>query len=108
MNSTVTDVSIKEGLGYEAVMGIINRHVSQEVNWSEFRDIELVGLDEIALKKGHKDSVTIVTARLADGTKRVLAVLPARQKALVKKFFLFPSTYVKRFAWYARICMTVM
>jgi len=55
------------------VMGIIDRHVSQEVNWNEFEDLEIVGLDEIALKKGHKDYVTIVTARLADGTKRVLA-----------------------------------
>ena len=96
VNSTVTDVSIKEGLGYEAVMGIINRHVSQEVNWSEFQDLEIVGLDEIALKKGHKDYVTIVTARLADGTKRVLAVLPDRQKALVKKFFLSIPKYLRK------------
>lgn len=88
MNSTVTDVSIKEGLGYEAVMGIIDRHVSQEVNWDEFQDVEIVGLDEIALKKGHQDYVTIVTARLTNGTKRVLAVLKDRQKATVKKFFL--------------------
>jgi len=74
VNRTVAEVSIKEGLGYEAVMGILDRQVSQEVNWNDFEDVEIVGLDEIALKKGHQDSVTIVTARLANGMKRVLAV----------------------------------
>ena len=88
VNSTVMDVGIKEDLGYEAVMGIIDRQVSQEVNWNAFEELEIVGLDEIALKKGHQTYVTIVTARLADGAKWVLAVLPDRQKALVKKFFL--------------------
>ena len=39
VNSTVMDVSLKEGLGYEAVMGIINRYVSPEVDWSEFEDL---------------------------------------------------------------------
>ena len=53
------DVSIKEGIGYEAVMGIIDRHVSPEVDWSEFEDLEIIGVDEIALKKGHRDFVTI-------------------------------------------------
>jgi transposase len=43
VNSTVADVSIKEGLGYEAVMGIIERHVSQEVAWNDFQELELVG-----------------------------------------------------------------
>ena len=87
VNSTVVDVSIKEGLGYEAVMGIINRHVSPEVNWNEFEDLEIVGVDEIALKKGRKDYVAIVSTRLRNGTNRVLAVLKDRQKATVKDFF---------------------
>ena len=96
VNSTVSDVSIKEGLGYEAVMGIIDRQVSQEVDWNEFQELEIVGLDEIALKKGHKDYVTVVTARLADGTKRVLAVLKDRQKATVKAFFLSIPKHLRK------------
>ncbi len=32
VHSTVLDVSIKEDLGYEAVMGIIRRHVQTEVD----------------------------------------------------------------------------
>ena len=87
VNSTVVDVSIKEGLGYEAVQGIIDRRVSEEVDWTEFKELEQIGIDEISAKKGHQDFFTIVTTRLATGQIRVLAVLPGREKATVKKFF---------------------
>lgn len=87
VNSTVADVSIKEGLGYEAVMGIIDRQVSERVEWEEFEELETVGVDEISLKKGHQDFVTVVTRRLATGAIRVLAVLEGRKKAPVKAFF---------------------
>ena len=87
MNSTVADVSIKEGLGYEAVQGIIDRQVSRTVDWNEFKELVQVGIDEIASKKGHQAFFTIVTTRLATGTIRVLGVLPGREKATVKKFF---------------------
>jgi hypothetical protein len=40
VNSTVVDVSIKEKLGYEAVMGIIDRHMSEEVDWNDFKELE--------------------------------------------------------------------
>ncbi len=70
MNSTVVDVSIKEGLGYEAVQGIIDRRVSEEVDWREFKALEQIGIDEIASKKGHKDFFTMVTTRLATGASR--------------------------------------
>jgi transposase len=87
VNSTVMDVSIKEGIGYEAVMGIIERHVSPEVDWSEFEDLEIMGADEIALKKGHRDFVTIVSVCLRNGKKRVIGVLEDRKKETVRKFF---------------------
>ncbi|HJW29288.1 MAG TPA: ISL3 family transposase [Saprospiraceae bacterium] len=88
VNSTVADVSSKEGLGYEAVEGIIDRWVSEKVEWNEFKELEQIGLDEIAPKKGHQDFFTIITARLATGAIRVLGVLEGREKATVKKFFL--------------------
>ena len=87
VNSTVMDVSIKEGIGYEAVMGIIERQVSPEVDWSEFEDLEIMGVDEIALKKGHRDFVTIVSVYLRSGKKRVIGVLEDRKKETVRKFF---------------------
>ena len=87
VNSTVMDVSLKERIGYEAVMGIIDRHVSPEVDWSEFEDLEIIGVDEIALKKGHWDFVTIVSVYLRSGKKRVIGVLEDRKKETVRKFF---------------------
>jgi transposase len=87
VNSTVSDVSIKENIGYEAVMGIVDRHVSQEVNWEEFESLDILGVDEIALKKKHNDFVTIVTAQSEEGEVRLLAVLKGRTKATVKEFF---------------------
>lgn len=85
VNSTVSDVSIKEDIGYEAVMGIIQRHIEDKVNWGEIKSLNVIGIDEISLKKGHKDFVTIVTAR--DGDKiTILTVLNGRKKSTVKTF----------------------
>ena len=86
MNSTVEDVSLKEDVGYEAIMGIIDRYISTEVNWKAIQRLYVIGIDEIALKKGHKDFVTIVTMRVGNET-RILAVLKDRKKETVKTFF---------------------
>jgi len=85
VNSTVEDVSIKEGLGYEAVMGSLYRYIDTEVSWDGIDRLDVVGLDEISLKKGHKDFVTIVTSRVA-GKTTILAVLKGRTKETVKEF----------------------
>jgi transposase len=85
INGTVKDVSIKEGIGYEAVMGMIHRHIGREVDWNEIHTIEVLGLDEISLKKGHKDFVTLVTVRTG-GKIQILAVLKDRKKSTVKGF----------------------
>lgn len=87
VNSTVEDVRIKEGLGYEAVMGIIDRHVSEKVDWSQLSELPIIGVDEISLKKGHRDYVAIITARLSNHQNQILAVLKDRQKETVKEFF---------------------
>jgi hypothetical protein len=64
IGSTVEAVSLKEGIGYETVMGIVRRSMSQEVDWAQFDRLDQMGLDEISLKKGHQDFVTIVSARI--------------------------------------------
>ena len=46
----------------------------------------MLSLDEIALKKGHGDFVTVVTARLAHERVVLLGVLPDREKATVVAF----------------------
>jgi len=82
----MTDISIKRGLGEAAVEGIINRHVDQQVNWETIRALPLLGLDEIALKKGHKDFVVIISGINERDEKCILAVLPDRKKETVKAF----------------------
>jgi transposase len=88
VNSTISDVSAKEGLGYGSVAGIIDRNVATAVDWSSLDNIETIGIDEISIKKGHKDFVTIVTAQLSDGSLRLIGVLNDRKKNTVKQFFL--------------------
>lgn len=85
-NSTVADVELKEGVGYEAIMGVLERRLAKRVDWKRIKDLPVVGIDEVALKKGHRDYVVIVTARIGDRTV-LLAVLKNREKATVKAFF---------------------
>ena len=87
VNSTIADVSTKERVGYETIMGMIDREIAKEVDWKGIGKLEGLGIDEISLKKGHKDFVVIVTGRLA-GEMTILGVLQDRTKAIVKEFFL--------------------
>lgn len=86
VNSTVEDVSIKEGLSYESMAGTMERRIEARVDWSGVVEIKTLGLDEIALKKGHRDYVTLVTGRLSDGKIIILGVLPGHEKAEVIDF----------------------
>lgn len=86
VNSTIEDVSVKESLGYDGVEGIVERNVRTKVDWEQFEELEVLGIDEIALKKGHRDYVVLITARLDDGRVKILTVLPDRKKKTVKKF----------------------
>ena len=85
INSTISDVSVKEDIGYKAIEGIVDRYVSTEVEWDKIEDIGLLGLDEISLKKGYKDYVTLITSKTANEIK-IIAVLKGREKADVKYF----------------------
>jgi transposase len=86
VHATVEDSSIKEELGYKALEGIGDRWISREVNWAEVKGWKILGLEEIALKKGQRDFVVIVTARSTAGEVKVRAVVPDRKKETVKAF----------------------
>jgi transposase len=80
IGSTVADVSLKENLGYDAVLGALGRQVDKEVNWDEVQNLGTIGIDEVAGKKGHKGYKAVVTARQDDGTVLILTVLKNRKK----------------------------
>ena len=86
VNSTVLDVSVKLELGNAAIEGIIERWITTTVDGSRFSTLETLGLDEIALTKGHGNFVTVVSTRDAAGQTAVLAVLPNPLKATVQAF----------------------
>ncbi|QQS55444.1 MAG: transposase [Candidatus Competibacteraceae bacterium] len=90
VNSTVLDASIKEGIGYETVRGIIDRSIAKNVDWQAIKNLEIIGIDEISLKKGHQDFVTIVTivtSRMGEKTV-ILGILTDQKKETVKEFFM--------------------
>jgi transposase len=80
VNSTVEDVSMREAVGYDAVLGALDRQVEVKVNWSEIDELGTIGIDEIAMTKGRKNYAAVVTSRQKNGQTRVLAVLPDRKK----------------------------
>jgi transposase len=80
IGSTVADVSLKEKVGYEAVIGALQRQVASEVNWEEIDNLGTIGIDEVAHKKGRQSYRAVITARQDDGTVIILAVLENRKK----------------------------
>ena len=96
VHATIEDISLKEGLGAKAIEGIVDRWISREVQWREGKRVKILGRDEIALKKGHRDFVVIVTGKSASGEVKVLAVLPDRKKQTVKQFLERMPRRVKR------------
>jgi transposase len=86
INSTVEDVSRKEDIGYDAVDGAIERCIQDSVNWDEFTELKIIGIDEIAKRKGHGNFVAIITTQQSDGHVALLGVLADRQKATVRQF----------------------
>ena len=59
VNTTVRDVSRKLNLSEASVNGVLDRWIETSVNWAENHQISVLGIDEIALKRGHRDYVVL-------------------------------------------------
>jgi len=86
VGSTITDVSIKENVSYDSALGVMERRIEKKIDWSVYSELSTLGMDEIALKKGHRDFVTVVSARLKDQRIVILGVLKNREKDTVIAF----------------------
>lgn len=86
INSTVLDVAKKHEVSEKQVQGIVDCHVSSEVDWDSFTSLGVLGLDDIALKKGYNDYISIITSRI-DGENRIVAIIKGRKKKDIKAFF---------------------
>jgi len=87
VNSTIKDVARQERITEKMIMGIIKKHAPNEIDWSTIKEIKDLGIDEISLKKRHKQYVVIISTKI-NGKPVVLAVLKDRKKDTVKEFFL--------------------
>ncbi len=67
MHSTIEDVSVKDRLSYDRVLGVMERCVAAQVDWTAFKRLEVLGIDELAVKKGQRDYAVILSARFANG-----------------------------------------
>lgn len=85
VNSTIVDVAVKECITEEAVLGVVERRVNNEVDWKNINSLGVVGMDEISLKKGYKDFVTIITNRV-NNKITLLAILKGREKTTIVGF----------------------
>ncbi len=86
VHSTLVDVSVKENISEEAIQLIVDKNISENINWREIKILGMIGIDEISLKKGHKDFLSLVTSR-SNGKIIILAVIKGREKAAIKVFF---------------------
>ena len=62
IGSTLCDVAKKEGLTEGILQRVIDQYQMDEVDWKSIKRIGLLGIDEIAKLKGHRDYVTLVTS----------------------------------------------
>jgi transposase len=74
INSTISDAARKLGVSEETIDGILDRWIEREVDWTAWEWLGVIGIDEIALKRGHRDVVALVTAPLEGGGVEILAV----------------------------------
>ena len=85
VNSTEVDVAKKYGVTEKEVQGIVDRQLAGKVDWSQFTTLGVIGIDEIAIKKGRSNYITIVTA-LVNGKVQILGVILGRKKQDIRKF----------------------
>jgi transposase len=86
INSTVADAARKLSVSEETIEGILDRWIARTVDWGAWEWLGVIGIDEIALKRGHRAFVVLVTAPLAGGGVEILAVLGDRKKETVAAF----------------------
>jgi transposase len=85
-NATVADAARTLGLSEATIDGILDRWIERTVDWTAWEWLGVLGRDEVALTRGHRDVVVLVTAPLAGGGVEILAVLADRQQETVAAF----------------------
>ena len=99
INSTEVDVSQKKGITEEQVKGIVHRYIDSKVDWNKVNYLEVLGIDEISLKKRHQSFIVVISS-LYEGKEQILALLKGRKKETVKNFLkTIPDPLRKTLKW---------
>jgi transposase len=96
INSTIEDVSKKTKIGYKTIAGVLDRQVSKKVDWSEYADLNVIGIDEISDRKGHQDYLAIISTKSKSGKLSVIAVLSDRSKTGIRTFLKSIPEHLKK------------
>jgi transposase len=89
VNSTIADLVAKEDVRYDALLGILDRWVAKTVDWEAIESFSTLGVDEIALTKGQRNFVAVLSAATDSGHLQLLAVLPDRLKTTLVAWLKF-------------------
>jgi len=92
LTATRKSVAIREMLSHSTVKEIFNRLAALKKNSTTCNTIRVLGIDEISLKKRHKQFVLVISDI---SRKCVLAVLPDREKKTLEAWIESLSTEVR-------------
>ena len=76
-------VALQEGLSESTVLDIFSKWAKQATRQSRRRGVRVLGVDEISVRKGHKQYALVLSDL---ERRRVIAVLPNRQKDTLEKW----------------------
>lgn len=83
--SDLTAIMQQEGLAWKTLQNILRHYLPQTVDMqSKFDNVKSIGIDEIALHKGHRNFVIVIVDL---DTGDLLDILPFRKKAELKAYF---------------------
>ena len=85
INSTIKDVADKIKTTEEVIEGILSRRVNTEINWNIISPTR-IGIDEIALRKGHNQYLSIISDISVLHNIKILGVIKGRTKEEIFPF----------------------
>lgn len=85
INSTIKDVSEKLRTTEDIIEGVINRNIKTSIDWEQIFPTR-IGIDEIALRKGHSQYLTIVSDISIPKKTKILSVIKGRTKEDILPF----------------------
>ena len=82
--STILNISVQENLVWQTVNEICQRGARKEIDGRPSVEVRVVGMDEIAIKKGHRDFATVIVDL---ERVEIIDILEYREQAKLIEYF---------------------